>query len=76
MVNKTLGNILHCLMANQPKYSDEVLSLANFSYDSMINHSMGRSPFAIVYTKMLNHIVDISKLLKCKTKTAKYFIFH
>ncbi|PKU76854.1 hypothetical protein MA16_Dca001460 [Dendrobium catenatum] len=70
VVNRTLGNMLRCLVQDNPKKWDEVLSQAEFAYNSMPNRSSGMCPFNIVYTKSPNHIVDITVLPKCHNSVA------
>ncbi|PKU67930.1 hypothetical protein MA16_Dca006965 [Dendrobium catenatum] len=70
VVNRTLGNMLRCLVQHQPKQWENALSQAEFAYNSMPNRSTGQCPFAIVYTKVLNHLFDIAILPKCANKSA------
>ncbi|KAI0495824.1 hypothetical protein KFK09_022127 [Dendrobium nobile] len=39
----------------------------------MTNRSTGHSPFSIVYSKPLNHLLDIAILPKCKSSSANHF---
>ncbi|WVZ71795.1 LOW QUALITY PROTEIN: hypothetical protein U9M48_020334 [Paspalum notatum var. saurae] len=41
---------------------DLALSLAEFAYNNSEHRSIGKSPFSIVYTKVLRHVVDLLKL--------------
>ncbi|PKU62072.1 RNA-directed DNA polymerase [Dendrobium catenatum] len=70
VVNRTLGNMLRCLVQEHPNRWDELLSQAEFAYNSMPSRSTGTSPFHIVYTKAPNHTVDVAVLPKCTSKTA------
>ncbi|PKU66385.1 hypothetical protein MA16_Dca009627 [Dendrobium catenatum] len=70
VVNRTLGNMLRCLVQEQPKLWDELLSQAKFAYNSMTNRSTGTSPFHIVYTKPPNHTIDVAILPKCHSRQA------
>ena len=49
VVNRSLGNLLRCLVGDKPKGLDLILPQAEFSYNNSINRSIGRSPFQIVY---------------------------
>ena len=49
MVNRSLGNLLRCLVGDKPKGRDLILPQPEFSYNNSINRSTGRSPFQIVY---------------------------
>ncbi|KAI0524507.1 hypothetical protein KFK09_003878 [Dendrobium nobile] len=70
VVNRTLGNMLWCLVQNNPRRWDEILSQAEFAYNSMSNRSTGMCPFNIVYTKAPNHVVDVAVLPKCRNAVA------
>ncbi|PKU71893.1 hypothetical protein MA16_Dca026620 [Dendrobium catenatum] len=70
VVNSTLGNMLRCLVQDNPKKWDDILSQAEFAYNSMPNRSTGMCPFNIVYTKPPNHVVDIAVLPKCYNPAA------
>ncbi|PKU64118.1 hypothetical protein MA16_Dca008024 [Dendrobium catenatum] len=70
VVNRTLGNMLRCLVQDHPKKWEEKLSQAEFAFNSMPNRSTGHCPFSIVYTKMPNHVVDVAILPKCRSSAA------
>ncbi|KAI0511898.1 hypothetical protein KFK09_012532 [Dendrobium nobile] len=74
VVNRTLGNMLRCLVQEQPKIWDDVLSQAEFAYNSMPNRSTGSSPFHVVYTKEPNHTVDVAVLPKCSNRNAAQLV--
>ncbi|PKU85169.1 RNA-directed DNA polymerase [Dendrobium catenatum] len=74
VVNRTLGNMLRCLVQSHPKQWEEFLGQAEFAYNSMCNRSTGKSPFSIVYTKSPNHLFDIAVLPKCSDKTATHLL--
>ncbi|PKU85737.1 hypothetical protein MA16_Dca018592 [Dendrobium catenatum] len=65
--------MLRCLVQENPKQWEEVLSKAEFAYNAMPNRSTGKAPFTIVYTKAPNTTVDLTILPKCKsTEAAAY----
>ncbi|KAI0507462.1 hypothetical protein KFK09_013587 [Dendrobium nobile] len=70
VVNRTLGNMLRCLVQEYSKRWDELLSQAEFAYNSMPNRSTGLSPFHVVYMKAPNHTVDVAVLPKCNSRIA------
>ncbi|PKU64278.1 RNA-directed DNA polymerase [Dendrobium catenatum] len=70
VVNRTLGNMLRCLVQEHPKKWEELLSQAEFAFNSMPNRSTGHCPFSIVYTKMPNQVVDVVILPKCRSTVA------
>ncbi|PKU75194.1 hypothetical protein MA16_Dca026915 [Dendrobium catenatum] len=62
--------MLRCLAHEHPKQWDDFLGQAEFAYNSMANRSMGKCPFSIVYTKVPNHVVDVTVLPQCRSRTA------
>ncbi|PKU73598.1 hypothetical protein MA16_Dca013118 [Dendrobium catenatum] len=70
VVNRTLGNMLHCLVQGHPKQWEDFLRQVEFTYNSMPNRSTEKCPFQIVYTKSPNHVFNIYVLPKCSDKTA------
>lgn len=52
--------MVRCLADKKPKQWDDVLSQAEFAYNSMTNHSTSCYPFSIVHIKMPNHIIDLA----------------
>ncbi|XP_060672687.1 uncharacterized protein LOC132803511 [Ziziphus jujuba] len=48
VVNRTLGSMLRSLAGDSPKQWDSYLAQVEFAYNSMINHSIGFSPFSII----------------------------
>ncbi|PKU75011.1 ATP-dependent DNA helicase RecG [Dendrobium catenatum] len=64
VVNRTLGNMLRCLVQDNPRQWEERLSQAEFAYNATMNRSTGHSPFQVVYTKLPNQIVDVAILPK------------
>lgn len=49
VVNKTLKNISWCVVQDHPICWEEELRQAEFSYNSMFNQFLWRSPFSIIY---------------------------
>ena len=47
-MNRSLGNLLRCLVGNKPSNWEMVLAQAKFSYNNSVNMSRGKKPFEIV----------------------------
>jgi hypothetical protein len=48
VVNRSLGNLLRCLVTDHTTTWDHLLPQAEFAYNNSVNRSTGRSPFEIV----------------------------
>lgn len=70
VVNRTLGNMIRCLVSDHPKQWDTVLAQAEFAYKTMVNRSTGQAPFSVVYSKPPNFTIDLIHLPHFKSKTA------
>lgn len=64
VVNRALNNMIRCLAGDHSSKWDDVLCQAEFSYNFMTNCSIGQAPFFVIYTKSLNHTVDLVVLPK------------
>ena len=49
VANKSLGNLLRCLVGEHPKNLDLILPQAEFAYNNSVNRSIGMSPFEVVH---------------------------
>ena len=49
VVNKSLGNLLRCLVGDSLGNWDLVISQAEFAYNNLVNRSTRKSPFEIVH---------------------------
>jgi uncharacterized protein (UPF0276 family) len=63
-MNRTLRNLIRCLSGEKPKQWDLTLAQAEFAYNSMINRSIGKTPFQIVYCQPPRHALDLAPLPK------------
>ena len=49
VVNRSLGNLLRCLVGEKPSNWDLVLPITEFAYNNSINQFIGKNPFEIVH---------------------------
>jgi len=49
VVNRSLGNLLRCLVSDHNKNWDLILPTVHFAYNSSINRSIAMSPFEVVH---------------------------
>ncbi|GKA11907.1 RNA-directed DNA polymerase [Tanacetum coccineum] len=49
VVNRSLGNLLRGLIGNNAKQWDLILPQAEFAYNRLVNRTIGKNPFEVVY---------------------------
>ena len=49
VVNRSLGNLLRCLMGKANRNWDSILPVAQLAYNNSVNRSIGASPFEVVH---------------------------
>ena len=62
VVNKSLSNILRCLVGDHPKEWEGILPVAEFAFNISINRSPSFSPFKIVYGSNPTNVTDLVAL--------------
>ena len=62
IVNWSLGNLLQSIVREKPKQWDLVLPQVEFSYNSSVNRSIGKSPFQAVYGRNPMGLLDLVQL--------------
>ena len=49
VVNRSLGNLLRCLIKENPREWEAILPLTEFAFNASINRTTQNSPFEVVY---------------------------
>lgn len=62
VVNRSLGDLLRCLVGDMVKTWDLILPMAEFEYNSSVNRTTGRSPFEIVLGLQPRKPIDLVPL--------------
>ena len=65
VTNRSLGNLLRCLVGDAVKTWDSRLPQAEFAHNRTVNRSSGFSPFHVVYGILPRGPVDLSTLPDC-----------
>lgn len=60
MVVRNLGHILCCVCGDKQWNWKIALSQVEFSYNNMVNQSIGKVPFEIAYTYLPRHVYDLA----------------
>ena len=78
VVNRSLGNLLRCLVRDRAGDWDLVLPLAEFAYNDSVNRSTGMSPFEIVMGRRPRKPIDLvpSPLHARVSESAESFADH
>ena len=62
VINRSLGDLLRCLVRDNVQSWDLVLPVAEFAYNNSVNRSTGHSPFEIVTGLKPRQPVDLAPL--------------
>nr|GFA97825.1 reverse transcriptase domain-containing protein [Tanacetum cinerariifolium] len=71
VTNRSLGNLLRCLVGDNKKQWDLALSQAEFAYNRSTHSSTGRSPFLVVYGRNPFTPLDLAPLPGVDTFSAE-----
>ena len=78
VVNRSLGNLLRCIVRDQLRNWDDVLPQAEFPFNSSINRTTGCSPFEVAYGLKHKQPIDLRKLPPsiCTSQEGSTFAHH
>ena len=62
VVDRSLGNLLRCLVEDKLTTWDQILAMAEFEYNSSVNRTTGHSPFEIVLGMQPKKPIDLAPL--------------
>ncbi|KAL6328237.1 hypothetical protein AAG906_034380 [Vitis piasezkii] len=62
VTNRSLGNLLRCLVTDHVTNWDMVLPYAEFAFNNSINRTIGCTPFEVVYGFRPNTPLDVNSL--------------
>lgn len=68
VVNRSLGNLLRCLVGDSIKSWDSRLPQAEFAHNHAVNRSSGFSPFQVIYGIIPRAPVDLNSSLPDRTR--------
>ena len=71
VVNRSLGNLLRCLIGENPRNWESILHLAEFAYNSSLNQAINTSPFEVVYGNKLLSVLDLAPLPLSKKENVR-----
>ena len=78
VVNRSLGNLLRCLVGDHQGTWDLILPRAQFAYNNSVNRSTGLSPHEIVYSHKPIPPIDLIPMspLQRAFESAEIFACH
>ena len=76
VVNRSLGNLLRCLVGEHPRNWDLILPTTEFAFNNSINRITGKSPFEIVHEFKPRSPIDLipTPTLHRMSEFAKSFV--
>ncbi|GKC25996.1 putative CCCH-type zinc finger family protein [Tanacetum coccineum] len=71
VVNRSLGNLLRCLVEDKPKQWDLVLPFTEFAFNNSKNRTTQRSPFEIVHGVSPYSVTDLTPIPNLRKANVK-----
>ena len=71
VVNRSLGNLLRCLIGENHRNWESILPLAEFAYNSSLNRTINTSPFEVVYGNKPLSVLDLAPLPLSKKENVR-----
>ena len=77
-MNRSLGNLLICLVGNKPSNWETVLAKAEFAYNNSMNMNIGKTPFEIftgMHPRGISDLRDVTAEEKRSTTREEFADF-
>ena len=71
VVNQSLGNLLRCLIGENPRNRESILPLAEFAYNSSLNRTINTSPFEVMYGNKPLSVLNLAPLPLSKKENVR-----
>ena len=72
VVNRSLGNLLRCLVGENLRAWDLLLPTAEFAYNSSVNRTIGMSSFEVVHGYQPRQPINLIPMASHHTRTVSY----
>ena len=76
VVNWSVGNLLRCLIGENPRNWKSILPLAEFAYNCSLNRAINTSPFEVVYENKPLSVLDLAPLPLSKKENIRATKIH
>ena len=78
VINRSLGNLLRCLVGDHARTWDSILPIAQFAYNNSVNRTIGMSLFEVVYGFKARKPLDLLPMSPqvCMSESAEAFARH
>ena len=70
-VNRSLGDLLRCLVEENPKQWEGMVAPEEFAHNYSRNQTIGKNPFEVFYWKQSMHLYDLAPSLEMGTNSLK-----